>query len=494
MAVPTGQSPGATARALIAAGVDLDQEVPFTLNPQNTLLPEQPFVRGSLAESAAARNRRLDNQYRHAKLREQSSGMGAGRDINVRSQSFQTLIDNMEAASVEDQADISGSTDESATEKSLDSWRSSLKKLNPMEPTGENWVWDDPKLVDALMMHKRATTVSALPKFLNLTEDRLIDPLNAKIKQDLNLSGDDYDALVHLAGASGGVKDLTLRGYGAVDRMIGGVDVDETIKDEINNLVGREYKGLVGTVDPVTGKEMTLKTIFDDSRVVKDTATLSALSELAETDPTVVERYSGMKPDLIDIATQVESFSGIPEVFDDPRVVADVEDFSTIRDRAAENLSARSRAATAAALERSRVATAAASARDARARAKEVTAAAERQRQQQREGARRRSEEQAQERQRQQQREGARRRAQEQREQAARSRESAKRERQQERAKAASQRAARARNIAAEKKRAGRPSVASSRVAARPKVVRRPPPARRRAPRRAPRRPGGRGR
>jgi len=258
-----------------------------------------------------------------------------------------------------------------------DAARSFISGINPMEPTEEKWTWDDPKLVDALMMHKRATTVSALPKFLNLTEDRLIDPLNAKIKQDLNLSGDDYDALVHLAGASGGVNDLTLRGYGAVDRMIGGDDVDETIKDEINNLVGREYKGLVGTVDPATGKQITLKTIFDDSRVVKDTATLSALSELAETDPTVVERYSGMNPNLIDIATQVESFSGIPEVFDDPRVVADVEDFSAIRNRAAESARERDREAQEKADERDRKAEKAASDRARAASAKATERAAE---------------------------------------------------------------------------------------------------------------------
>ena len=246
-----------------------------------------------------------------------------------------------------------------------------------MEPTEEKWTWDDPKLKNALMLHKLGTTVTALPKALNLTEDRLINPLNMGIMGDLNLSGDDYDALVHLAGASGGMTDLGLRGYSGVDRLIGGDDAEEAIKDEINNLVGREYKGLVGNVDPVTGKEITLKTLFDDSRAVKDTATLTALAELGETDPTVVERYSGMNPDLIDIATQVEGFSGIPEVFDDPRVVADVEDFSAIRDRAAESAGERDREAQEKADERDRKAEKAAADRESAARSKAIERAAE---------------------------------------------------------------------------------------------------------------------
>lgn len=219
-----------------------------------------------------------------------------------------------------------------------DAARSFISGINPMEPTEEKWTWGDPKLKNALMLHKLGTTVTALPKALNLTEDRLINPLNMGIMGDLNLSGDDYDALVHLAGASGGMTDLGLRGYSGVDRLIGGDDAEEAIKDEINNLVGREYKGLVGNVDPVTGNEITLKTIFDDSRVVKDTATLSALSELAETDPTVVERYSGMNPDLIDIATQVESFKDIPKKTRQPNQRVPKKETKTSAQKALDNI------------------------------------------------------------------------------------------------------------------------------------------------------------
>jgi hypothetical protein len=123
-------------------------------------------------------------------------------------------------------------------------------------------------------------------------------------------------------------------------------DLIRTLKDVVNNEVIRE------------GREFGLSAeqVYNSPNIVFDPQQLSALAE---------QLASGSKKDFTDkdvmeLTTQVESFAGIPEA-----PPPDVEDFSAIRDRAAEAASKRGREAEATSAKKERAADKAAAKRQA---------------------------------------------------------------------------------------------------------------------------------
>ena len=193
-----------------------------------------------------------------------------------------------------------------------------LKALNPMAPTGDDWTFDDPKLINAILIQKATGIIG------------LTDSMNDRIMADLDITSDEYDSLIHLIGSA--TADPVVKAYEARDT---GDTPAEAIQDQINNIVGKEH----GDLARATGTKLDVKKMWNDSRISKDISstiqegartgeqghTLAALSELAATDPTMssteialakdlVKRYTTRgSQDLIDIATQQESFANIPE-------------------------------------------------------------------------------------------------------------------------------------------------------------------------------------
>ena len=302
---------------------------------------------------------------------------------------------------------------------------------DPMQEaeTDYTYSFNDPATHAKILDNKALNVISKVIPGVDVSwknEDVARD-LGAELGYGRSLTDAEYDSLVHLTGSAGqpyggfsreavpiyeGMIDPlveTVRGWASKEpteiekfNIEGLTDFpDQAIQDAVNNMIGNEY----WQMSQSTGEPVDVKKMFLDSRVISN-LNMGADADPSAEDPKdrpsqikalvdliglpedddydagkaadIVERYTTPgSQDLIDIATQVESFSGIPEVFDDPRVVADVEDFSAIRDRAAESAGERDREAQEKADERDRKAEKAAADRESAARSKAIERAAE---------------------------------------------------------------------------------------------------------------------
>ena len=481
------------------------KEVPFTINPENTLLPEQPFVRGSLSGSL---DLDIDRQDEISRLKQLAGGMKGYGDFNisdkVRSQSALTLIDNMVTSS-EDAKLIAGSDTKKAVESAVEKWllpalgigdvKADIFK-SPRIEVDQTEIQEKRDAELRTLLDKAKSEVfkgvdfeaprsrpryrgmkpvnkpaeeSVLNRLMDLREPRKVrfaDPddvrrdnamrLAGAIKPDVESQSEYMQQGAHpwsfLLNALYGEETGTTPG-------IGGVRFE---KDDEG--VWRDV-GVKRLQDYPSGTSQS--DMIELQRVIADTP-LSLTEQMAARDRVFTDdKWEQLRPG---VGTESGVGTDIVPVRGPTSQVDTFADMPTAAQQAAERVQQ-------AAIQRKED--------DARARAKEV-AAAERQREQQREGARRRAEEQAQARQREQQREGARRRAEEQREQAARARESARREQQRERKQAAAERAARNKEAQQRQRQQERAQAASRRAASRAAAARaaasraRPTPVRRR--------------